>query len=254
MKMYKPLGADGKKTDSVSPPEIAFEYVPRFVHDAHDYMEDEYGYIGYDTPDERVFPAVNLLECLLDTEYAFPAKQYKLFRVIEDCGVKELSCGNHSGGRFYGEYRSFLIDYKGGTEIVSFGFSSYSTKKSPNQTSLNVGIGEEKTFHHALQYVIDKHMGVLLDKVTFYHDGRIAIGNIGSGKVSEMKAFVGKLYPDILLNDQFCLGSLTYDRQWNLDDPEVMSVIENFISYALIRDEYREYRKREHEKRLKESG
>lgn len=260
MKKRDLLGADGNKKERVSPPGIeleyvprfSFQYVPRFAYDEYDYIGK--GYVGNDTPDELLFPAVNLLECLYDTKYAFPAKQYKLFQVIKDCGVRELSCGNHSGGRFEGDYRSFLIAYKGGEKVVSFGFSSYYTQKSPAQTSLNVGFGEGKAFHHALQYVIDKHMGVLLDKATFYHDGRIAIGTNGSGKVSELKAFVGKSYPDILLNNRFCLGSLTYDRQWNLDDPEVMSVIENFISYALIRDDYREYRKKEYEKRLKENG
>jgi hypothetical protein len=37
------------------------------------------------------------------------------------------------------------------------------------------------------------------------------------------------------------MGSLTYDRDWELDDPEVIKLMENLISYALIRDEYRAF-------------
>lgn len=35
------------------------------------------------------------------------------------------------------------------------------------------------------------------------------------------------------------MGSLVNDRDWNIDDSEVVKLIENLISYALIRDEYR---------------
>lgn len=37
------------------------------------------------------------------------------------------------------------------------------------------------------------------------------------------------------------MGELVYDRDWELDDTEVIKLIENMISYALVRDEYRAY-------------
>ena len=37
----------------------------------------------------------------------------------------------------------------------------------------------------------------------------------------------------------FLLGSLVDDREFHLDDLEVVKLIENLISYALIHDEYR---------------
>ena len=40
---------------------------------------------------------------------------------------------------------------------------------------------------------------------------------------------------------RFNLGTLVMDRLWNFDKPNVMKVIENVISYALIRDEHREF-------------
>jgi hypothetical protein len=36
------------------------------------------------------------------------------------------------------------------------------------------------------------------------------------------------------------LGTLTDDHLWNIDEPDMMRVIENLISYALLRDDYRE--------------
>ena len=37
------------------------------------------------------------------------------------------------------------------------------------------------------------------------------------------------------------IGTLINDHLWNLDEPDVMKLVENFISYALIRDEYRKF-------------
>jgi hypothetical protein len=77
--------------------------------------------------------------------------------------------------------------------------------------------------------------------VTFYHSGRIAVGNKGSGKVSELRAFVESRYPKIISGNKFNLGVLNYNRNWTLDDSEVVELIENLISYALVRDEYRAF-------------
>ena len=75
----------------------------------------------------------------------------------------------------------------------------------------------------------------------FYHSGRIAVGNKGSGKVSELRAFVEARYPEIIDGNRFNLGVLEHNRNWTMDDPEVVKLIENLITYALIRDEYRAF-------------
>ena len=92
--------------------------------------------------------------------------------------------------------------------------------------------------------MLDDYMTVLGDKCSFYHSGRIAVGNIGSGKISELKELVSKRYPKIIKNDRFYFGTLTHNKLWHLDDKNVIDFIENIISYALIRDEYREIVKR----------
>lgn len=84
-------------------------------------------------------------------------------------------------------------------------------------------------------------MQVLNDVVRFYHSGRIAVGNHGSGKVDELRMFVEERYPKIIDGKRFCMGTLKNDHLWNIDQPDVIEVIVNCITYALIRDEYRDY-------------
>lgn len=182
---------------------------------------------------------VNLIECLLDDDYSFPKQEYKLFKVIDDLGVRYITYGNASGGGYTGLYRALLIDYKNSTEIVSIGVSAYSDER----TIIIVAIDNEKTSHHSLQLGIDDNCNIMGDELHFYHNGKIGIGNIGSGKLDELREFVKKEYPEIIAGNKYYLGALTNDRLWRLDDEEVVKLIENLISYALIRDEYREYKK-----------
>lgn len=220
-------------------PRLQFEEIPDHCreYDGSD--------IGTDTPDTLAVVCVNFWECLLYADHKLPEKSYGLFRLIEDFGVRLLNYGNAGGGQFYGAYRSFLIEYKGSTEFVSIGVSPYSTERKPDisKTSINVAIDNEETTHLSLQLVVDDNVAVLGKTVTFYHNGRIGFSNKGSGKIDELRQFVQDEYPGIIDGKRFNLGMLTNDRLWNLDDPEVMAVVENLISYALIRDEYRDYLK-----------
>ena len=90
----------------------------------------------------------------------------------------------------------------------------------------------------------DDNVVVTGTKVDFVHHGKIAVGKMGSGKVSELRMFVEERYPKVLSGNKFFLGSLTNDKLWRLDDPDVINLIVNMISYAMVRDEYREFVKR----------
>lgn len=219
------------------PPRLSLEEIPEHCREYDD------SDIGMNTSDSLAEVCVNFWECLLYTDHKLPDKAYRLFRLIEDYGVRLLNYGNAGGGQFYGAYRSFLVEYKGSTEFVSIGVSPYSTERKPDisKTSINVAIDNEETTHHSLQLVVDDNIAILGKKVTFYHNGRIGFSNKGSGKIDELRQFVQEEYPDIIDGKRFNLGTLTYDHLWNLDDSDVMIVVENLISYALIRDEYRKY-------------
>lgn len=227
------------------------EFPDRITYDKiSEYLKENLNEYSTDISDQTehnlACASFNLLEGTLNPYHKMPTGQYKMFRLIEDYGVRMLTYGNASGGVFYGPYRSFLIEKDGSTEFVSIGFSVYNTYAHPDvyKTAMNIAIDNEKESHHSLQLVIDDNVRYIGNKFTFYHHGRIAVGNKGSGKVSELREFVNTRYPHIISGNQFNLGSLVYDRNWELDDSEVINLMENLISYALIRDEYRAFVKK----------
>ena len=222
------------------PARVDFEEISEYIQENADELSGE---ISPQTKHALRCASFNLFECLLDPKHKLPIKQYSIFSLIEYYGVRQLTYGNAGGGKFYGLYRSFLIDYKGSTEFVSIGFGAYSRTENPDilKTAILVAIDNEKDSHHALQLSVDDNVKQEGQEFIFYHSGRIAVGNKGSGKISELRAFVNDRYPSIIDGEKFNLGSLRYDRNWNLDDVEVTNFIENIVSYALIRDEYRAY-------------
>jgi len=203
------------------------------------------------TPMELALPAFNLWEGLLDVRVKMPVGDYGLFKLIEDYGVRMLTYGNASGGQFYGPYRSFLVSMDGNTEIFSIGFATYgkaswvgkdgNIQSDKHQlTCICVAHDNEKNSHHALQLLVDEDAVADGKTVRFYHNGRIAVGRIGSGKKSELRKLIEKRYPKILANGKYYLGSITADHLLRLDEPDVINLVVNLISYSIIRDEFRE--------------
>ena len=244
------LGGMGEiKIKEELPARISFDKIEQHLKFIFgQFPEDYYGEdISKSTPMEIAKAAFNLQEALYDVRYRIPEGDYGIFRLIEDYGIRMLSYGNTGGGQFYGPYRSFLIEYNGNTEFVSFAFSTYGRTDGTGQvkTCMCVAHDNEKETHHALQLVFDDNVQVINNNVTFYHSGRIGIGNQGSGKIDELRMFVKERYPKIVDGKHFNLGTLLNDHLWNIDQPDVMEVIVNCISYALIRDEYRSFVKKQ---------
>ena len=233
------------KEIELAPKRIPFAEIEEYLKDTFEqYSDDFFGEdISKSTPMEIAKAAFNLQEALCDVSHHIPTGNYGLFKLIEDYGIRMLSYGNAGGGYFFAPYRSFLIEYKGNTEFVSFSFSTYgrTERESAIKTSLNVAHDNEKETHHALQLSFDDNVQVVNNKVTFYHSGRIAVGNKGSGKIDELRMFVEERYPKIIDGKRFNLGTLVNDHLWDIDQPDVIEVIANCISYALIRDEYRDF-------------
>lgn len=230
------------------PPRIAFEKLSTFIkEDRASRDPDDYGYdISKLTPMNIAVPVFNLWEGLLDTRIKMPIGNYGLFELLEDYGVRMLSYGNAAGGKFFGPYRSFLVKVGENVEFYSIGVTTYCKSTSPEKvkTCIAVAHDDEKESHHALQLVADDNLVVHGNTIDFYHHGKIAIGNLGSGKIDELRSFVADRYPQIISGNKFYLGSLTNDRLFRLNDPDVIHLIVNLISYAMIRDEYREFVKK----------
>lgn len=197
-----------------------------------DYVDE--GNISENTSEKLAIPMTNFLECLFDIEHKFPAKKYKLFAMIKDYGIRNLSVGNSSGKGWSGAYRSFLIQYNGNTNFVSLAVYVY------NPIYICIAIDRDnKTVHHSLQLKVEKNFSTYDKKIRFLHNGTMTVGNKGPAPVDGLRELVAEKYPEIIKGQKFYLGTLTHNRLWYLDDPEVMQVIENLISYALIRDDYR---------------
>ena len=222
--------------------EISFGEPPSRLkfNELEDGLEDyvDGGFIGENTPRQLALPMINFLECLLYIEHKFPVKKYNLFNLIEDYGVRFMTYGNASGGKFTRPYRSFLINYKDNTEFVSISMSAYG---DIDKMGIHVAIDNEKLSHHSLQLVVEDNIEINGNRINFYHHGKITVANKGAAPIDGLRKLVVKEYPKIIDGDIFYLGSLTNNKLWNLDDPEVMNLVENLISYALIRDEYRAY-------------
>ena len=198
-----------------------------------DYVDE--GNIGEDTPKNLAIPMTNFLECLLNVERKFPAKKYKIFRVIKDYGLRNLTVGDAGSNKYTSQHRSFLIEYKGNENFVSIAFTNFY-----DNTIICVAIDRDnKPVHHSLQLNVDKNLVTYGNKIRFLHDFSLTTGAHGRKKNVDVKNFVEKKYPEIVKGEKCYLGTLTNNRLWYLDDKEVMKVIENLISYALIRDDYK---------------
>lgn len=233
--------------DEECPERIPFEEYDAHLKELKDNFDGDYYFCDISPQTEKKIAkaSFNLCECLLDYRVKMPTGQYKTFKIIEDYGVRMLDYGNASGGTFFGPYRSFVIDVDGSTEFVSFCITTYRKGENTDnvKTCLAVAVDNEKTTHHALQLSLDDNLIVNGDKCTFYHHGRIAVGKMGSGKIDELRGFVAKKAPEIIYDKKFVLGTLVNNKLWRLDDPDVIKLIENLITYALIRDEYRTFLK-----------
>lgn len=210
-------------------------------------VQERYKYyeFGIHTPKKMLPFLVNLHDCFLDCSHTLSEKKYKIFTLKQDLCLMSWKAGNHSGGMFNGLYRAFEIIYKNKIYIVGLGFQAYSKSSKPeiSKTALCIGVEYNGISHHSIQMVMEKYVNKAGDVFTITHDGRIAVGNIGCGKPLEVKKRVEMYYPKIIKDNNIVLGKLKNDHLFYLDEPDVAELVENLISYALIRDDYRKYKK-----------
>lgn len=213
------------------------------------YFVDAYE-MGTETAEneEKLIFCSNLWECLLDDGYELIPCEYGIFTLLKDYGVRRISWGNAGGGAFSGcRCRSFQISYQGETKIISLAFTSYyGTEETQTKTGVFVIVETKGHIHSSLQIPMDAKNILKINgsMCNINHTGKITVGASGAGKISDLRALVQERYPQIIDGQLFKLGSLPCDRILRLCDEEVCIFIENIISYALIRDDYREMRSR----------
>ena len=155
-----------------------------------------------------------------------------------------MSYGNASGGHYNTLYRTLIIeDSFGNNQLISFCvIASAKCNNDPlygNSTGksvLVVSIDDFNKSHNSLQLNMNKFLNIVDSTVTITHSGAIAVGNIGSGKISELKKFIKNKYPE-LLNDSdeimpddlrqfkvFRGTKIDYDMQENIVHPGIRQI------------------------------
>lgn len=195
--------------------------------------------IAKNLSDDKAVVMANLYECLMDPQHTLPNRNYKIFTLVEDLGVAMQQIGTKGGG-YYGPYRRFRILFNDVELIVGLGLNRY-VSKSRSLICVSLQVGMEGKPHHSLQFAVDDYMNFNGSTCIFTHRGNIGLGALGGGKNTILREkYVKPLYPSILTKDGYLLGKINKKKLWNLDDKSVSKFVENLISYAIVRDLYRE--------------
>lgn len=185
-------------------------------------------------PDHLPF-ITNLYECLMFDYSEIPLGTNKYYTLWADYGIRVLHVGNSSGYGYDGEYRSFIIKYNNEEFMVSFSIMGAGDRYN----TLLVVLNKDGKEHASLEYNLDQ-LERRGNAFHFVHNGRIACGAYGAGKAEEVKYLVRKEAPFLIKGDKIDLGWVRNERLLTLRNPEIHSLIDNLIIYALIRDKYRE--------------
>lgn len=218
--------------------------------DNSSYYVDDYPVFGVNTPSKDLIFLTNLFECLMLDNNRMPAKKYGYYTMLEDYGTRCLRVGDSSGLAYTGEYRSFRIEKDGNAFFVNLSIFDYGSA-SGDHNLLTVSMDRKGKSHNSLQYSF-KDATCLDSTYHFIHSGRITIGKYGPAKASELKEFIAEKAPHLLRKGKIDLGVLNNNRLLHMDDPEMITFVDNFLTYALLREEFRdivEARKREEQKK-----
>lgn len=202
--------------------------------------------IGLDTPREYWAFVVDF-QHLLWEQTMFFTKPITLFgyKFCEDLGVSLHAFGNASGGKYFGKYRSFLIkDRNGNNHIVRFIIiANMKSKNHPlygnsrGKSMLNVAICNGEKMHNSLQLSIDDFVSIEESNYTFWHNGRMTVGNLGPIKNQETLNFVGENCPGLIRESKIYLGQVPKKDLLVWED--VRTVVFHLAIYSLLRDELR---------------
>jgi len=204
-----------------------------------DYYENHFSVVN----DKNLHPFImNLSELFWDDNETIPKRTFYDLTIMKDLGVRYTAFGNVSGYNWTGDYRSILLqDKKKRNFIVSFiVIDGY----------LNVAIDNEKSSHNSLQLFINKFVSSNRQAISITHNGTLTLGKSGSVKRSEILEYVTQIEPSLINEEgEISLGELDNSKQFNWTQKDIQEFIGRLIKYAILRDDFREYKRKQLRKR-----
>lgn len=181
---------------------------------------------------------ISLITSCFNGEIEFKPMTFGEFEIVEDKGYKYCRFGNASGGSWAGSYKSLLVRRKEeNLKLINLSVLA----AAAGYTVLIIAIEDELRVHNSLQLNLDRYLKkVDGNKVLITHSGKIAVGNIGAFPNQEVLDFVKPHMPHLKMDGKnIILGELDLSKPFLIENPEVLSFIQNLIAYAILRDDFR---------------
>lgn len=196
-------------------------------------------FIGRDTPDEFQRFIENLARFLLDVKAVATGLMLNRIRIVDDERIQEDRSSN-----FKGDYRCFLVEYKGDKERVGIAVMVNDPDANPgHRTGYSVLVakkpGEKVNF---LQLRLDKpYIHDSGTTTAIRHDGRMGTG----ARNEEVLRYIRRHAPDLQIlkdrnyKDYIQLGTLDNSKFLSWNQEQTRHFIGNLIEYALLRERFK---------------
>jgi len=209
----------------------------------------DFGIIGEETPKNYVSFILNLYDCLMDDSVKCENIHINDYKSIKDMGIRFTNFGNAAGlGGYTGYWRYFMLENNtSNTQIVSFAIFCYSKTNS----ILIVAIDDYNSHHASLQLSFETNIKLYNDTVDIWHNGKMAVGRIGSAKSADVIKYISEQEEELVSNNKIFLGSLDNSKPLFMNSEGVAEFLGRIIKYSFLRDEYRNIEKSNFKKQKK---
>ena len=188
---------------------------------------------------KEFFDVPNILKPLVVNMSNLLLKQTKKINLnfgnyeIKDSGIRIENNGNASGKKdWIGEFRVLnIIDLKT-KKTTTISFRIFPFEIPYLVASYDNGIKN----HNSLQLNFRDWISLLGNKIEFWHDGTMTVGD--TGRVENIVIFdkVSELYPELIIREKVFLGQLDISKELTFEDEDVKQFFQNFIKYVICRE------------------
>jgi hypothetical protein len=204
------------------------------------------GCIGADTSEQKWRSLLRLEDCFLSPlpVSGLPLEAPAGLSFQEDWGPHWHEVGNPSGGKWPGQYRTFLIKDKSGkqfmlglgliSQLKAVKHSSYGNRMS--QSVLIGALSFDSHYHPGIQYGICNFMVKNGTSWNLRHDGRATVGK-GACSRTQVLDFIRAQAPELVQDESIDLGSFP-DTVLRWED--ISDFVGRFVAYTWLRHCFKE--------------